>query len=617
MDISNPVSGIIYTDPDACKGCMSCIRACPSFGANVAVTKADGSAQIVPDDRHCIYCGACVGACTHKVRHFLDDSAGFFSALAAGKKISALIAPALLLNYPKEYGRILGWLKARGVSSLYSVSFGADIATWAYLKYIGETGNTGMVSQPCPSIVAYMEKQEPKLLDRLIPVQSPMMCTAIYLKKYMGVTDELAFISPCIGKKVEMESKRGKGMVRYNVTFAGLMAEIGKAGLSGQREARDEIEYGMGSIFPAPGGLRQNVEFYMGTDAFVAQAEGEMDVYEELSAMPKWMGEMSMKPLIVDALNCAKGCAFGPATERKENAGHMISLELHLLKKNVEKFLAAEAAKIGPAERLALLNEHFKDLRLEDFMCGYEASGAQATEVSLARLDAAYAELGKHDAAQRKIDCHSCGYRNCRDMAKAVALGINRSENCAEHTKQKLDEKQAFQSAAVQMVRDVNRHMHELDAETSRICGDTSSITDVASIAFELCGQMVEALAQLHADFEQTTVTDKEIVDIARNTNILSINASIEAAHSAAKGFAVIAGEVRNLAGKTMSAATKNQGNGRVIMETLARLSGHISDVSAKVSDIKDSVSQIDRNVGGITALSHSIVEKLDSLKTV
>ena len=61
-----------------------------------------------------------------------------FEDLASGKKISVILAPAFLANYPKEYQRVLGYLKSKGVNHICSVSFGADITTWGYLKYITE-----------------------------------------------------------------------------------------------------------------------------------------------------------------------------------------------------------------------------------------------------------------------------------------------------------------------------------------------------------------------------------------------------------------------------------------------------------------------------------------------
>lgn len=107
-------------------------------------------------------------------------------------------------NYPKDYERYLGILKTAGVNRILSISFGADITTWAYLQYITKNNFLGGVSQPCPAVVSYIEKYIPELLPRLMPVHSPMMCGAIYAKKYMGITDKLAFISPCFAKKQKL-----------------------------------------------------------------------------------------------------------------------------------------------------------------------------------------------------------------------------------------------------------------------------------------------------------------------------------------------------------------------------------------------------------------------------
>ena len=37
-----------------------------------------------------------------------------------------------------------------------SVSFGADITTWGYIKYITENNFYGGISQPCPAVVGYI-----------------------------------------------------------------------------------------------------------------------------------------------------------------------------------------------------------------------------------------------------------------------------------------------------------------------------------------------------------------------------------------------------------------------------------------------------------------------------
>ena len=53
----------------------------------------------------------------------------------------------------------------------------------------------------------------------MFPVQSPLMCAAIYARQELGVTGKLAFISPCIAKKLEIDDPNTHGLVNYNVTF--------------------------------------------------------------------------------------------------------------------------------------------------------------------------------------------------------------------------------------------------------------------------------------------------------------------------------------------------------------------------------------------------------------
>lgn len=136
---------LIYTN-DLCTGCNKCVRGCPVLTANIATQ--EGYVTVDPDK--CIACGECFDVCPHEARDYYDDTDRFFEDLASGKKISVILAPAFLANYPKEYQRVLGYLKSKGVNHICSVSFGADITTWGYLKYITEHKFFGGISQPCP-----------------------------------------------------------------------------------------------------------------------------------------------------------------------------------------------------------------------------------------------------------------------------------------------------------------------------------------------------------------------------------------------------------------------------------------------------------------------------------
>ena len=233
------VESLVFTN-DKCIGCNKCISACSCVGACVA-HEVDGKNRIDVSGDKCVACGACFDVCEHGAREFRDDTPGFFDDLKKGEKISILLAPAFKANYPREYEKVLGGLKKLGVNRIISVSFGADITTWGYLNYIKQNNFLGGVSQPCPAVVGYIKRYLPELLPKLFPVQSPMMCAAIYVRKVLGIKDKLAFISPCIAKKLEMEEPENKGYIQYNVTFDHLMKYVRANHVEGPFTS-DEIE---------------------------------------------------------------------------------------------------------------------------------------------------------------------------------------------------------------------------------------------------------------------------------------------------------------------------------------------------------------------------------------
>lgn len=427
--------GLIYTDSSRCIGCNNCIRKCPELTSNVTIIDENGKSAVHLDDRECILCGTCLDTCTHDVRRYFDDCENFISDLKWGKQISVLIAPAFWLNYPDEYGQILGYLKSLGVNKFYNVSFGADITAWAYVNYITQNKNVGKISQPCPVVVNYIEKHQVDLLDMLIPVQSPMMCTAIYLKRYLGVNDSLAFLSPCIAKKIEIESPRGMGLISYNVTFNNLMRHIKDEDIAIEDYPiqNDEIDYGMGALFSVPGGLCENVEFYLGKEKMVIQAEGEQHVYGYLNSLSRHGLIRRQKPIptLIDALNCSRGCNYGTGTQFRHTNNDFVKIETHKLRK--QKYNTQSTS-----QRLADLNEKFKHLNIEHFMCKYENKKVPRRYIFDAEIDAVYASMLKTTDENRHIDCRSCGYNSCGQMITAIILGINHKENCVHYVKEAL-----------------------------------------------------------------------------------------------------------------------------------------------------------------------------------
>lgn len=606
--------------------------------ANVATD----AGKVTVDSEKCIACGACFDACEHNAREYQDDTKSFFTALEAGKKISVILAPAFLANYPHEYKKVLGYLKEKGVNHIYSVSFGADITTWGYLKYITEHQFLGGISQPCPAVVNYVEKYIPELLPKMMPIHSPMMCMAIYIKKYLKCDDELAFISPCIAKKTEITDPNCYGYVKYNVTFKKLFETIGNK-YQGCKEYEDELEYGMGALYPMPGGLRENVEHFLGKEQVVRQVEGEEEAYRYLHEYLERIRTNRRQPFMVDILNCSKGCIYGTATEPERNTDDVM-LTLSDMRNRAsdrtetKKGLFWKKGKNGSPwddsvpenERLANLMKAFADLDINDFVRKYTNKNVVIKEPSEHEIQEIFTSMNKTDAASQKINCESCGYSSCRNMAKAIYNHVNVKENCvhyvksvAENEKEKIqnlmEEEQQKQEIHNQKLAGITEQFVSLSDNIDQLgAANETSANEATTLAQHIqeisnfCQQLNSSLATISDFINIYKASNEDISSIAGQTNLLSLNASIEAARAgeAGRGFAVVASEIREL-----SDSTKN-----LIVENDAKAEEIIPKINASIDSIKDlieNINEMNEKVATIAATSEEISSQTSCVQSM
>lgn len=621
--------GLVYTN-DNCVGCNKCIGVCSCVGAMIASEDEKGRNVITVDPDKCVACGACFDVCEHDAREFNDDTERFFADLEKGEKISILIAPAFLANYPKEYESVLGGLKKLGVNRMISISFGADITTWAYLNYVQKYNFVGGISQPCPAVVSYIERYVPELLPKLFPVESPMMCGAIYAKKVMGVTDKLAFISPCIAKKEEINSKRGKGLIQYNVTFDHLMQYVREHHISGP-SCKDEISYGLGSIYPTPGGLKENVYWFLGEDVFIRQCEGEKHMYDYLQNNKDRIAKGQIPYLFIDALNCSAGCLYGTGTEPEKNATDDVLMDMMRIREASKNndFRQTWSRKLSPKQRLHLLNKQFAHLNLEDYLCEYEDKSEKGKydSPSSAQLEAIFNEMGKMTKESREINCSCCGYDTCELMATAIHNGFNHKENCIYYMKGQVEVERTHamdlanevredreqiagqQKLILQTIEQINEQfkmVHETvdqmaleNEESAKEC--TNIASDMEQVA-AFCSSLNDSLSSINTFIKELTANNEEVVSVAAQTNLLALNASIEAARAgeAGKGFAVVADEINELASTSKETANRST-------ETQEHILHAIEDIKNNTLNLNDVIGSINEKTDHLVTVTQEI----------
>ena len=160
---------------------------------------------------------------------------------------------------------------------------------------------------------------------------------------------------------------------------------------------------------------------------------------------------------------------------------------------------------------------------------------------------------------------------------------------------------------------------HSIQAST-KTAGDAYKLQGEAGVAVlqsnEKMEEMRKAMDDITAKSNEISKIIKTIDDIAFQTNILSLNAAIEAARAGAagKGFAVVADEVGNLAQKSAKAA---QNTGLLIEETIEAVEkgAKITEETAEsLNSVSKSTEEVNTLIEKISSASSKDLEGITSL---
>lgn len=463
---------VLRIDDDKCRNSYSCVRVCP---VNAIEVRPQKDHPTILSNR-CIGCGLCYISCSPKAIEFRDSKEEVKDLLRSGKKVAALIEPSIASEFDDitDFRKFVAMIRKLGFNYVHEVSFGVDLIAANYADLFSKAEGKYYITANCPSVVKMVEKFHPEMTTNLAPLVSPMIATAMVVKKLYGDDVAAVQIGPCIDAKDEALLYDSGKLISGVLTFIELRQLFEEFNIQERTVKMSDFDppYGYwGALYPVPAGIIQAAGIKRDMlSGRVITASGREDVLEAIHDFDK----------SIDTINhhfnlfFCHGCLLGPGMENHNEKFRRRAL----VSRYTEK-------RISTLDRDQWQKNMDKFLKL-DFSRSFVPDDQRIPEPPEEAIIEVLKIVGKNDP-EEELNCGACGYMSCRDFASTVAKGLAVPEMC--HTFN-LRNKQEY----IETLRQTNRKL----AETKKALKESEELAlrekEMAQSASDMLNNMLDKL---------------------------------------------------------------------------------------------------------------------------
>ena len=400
----------VRLNPELCRGCINCIKRCPTQ----AIRVRNGKAQI--NKKFCIDCGECIRVCQYRAKHATYDR---LEVLRQYEYTVALPAPSLYsqFNNLEDINIVLNALLLMGFDDVVEVSAAAELVSEATRKYLDRHEECfPVISTACPTVVRLIRVRFPNLFPHLLPLKPPIEVAAdMAVKRAMektGLPREkigIIFISPCPSKVTYAKAPLGidKSEVDRVLAIKDVYSQL-LPFMKAVDEEPEEISTSgkIGISWGRSGGEASGLftESYLAADGI----ENVIRVLEDLE------DQKFAKLKFIELNACNGGCVGGILT--------------------VENPYVAETKLKRLRKYMPVARSHMDAAQIQDDHVVWTKEIEYEPVFNLGNnMLESFSRLNQVERLCKKLpglDCGSCGAPTCKALAEDIVRGEAREEDC-------------------------------------------------------------------------------------------------------------------------------------------------------------------------------------------